>query len=118
MLNKFVIQGRISRDPQIKDNNKVKIAYVNVACNSGEVKNKVNFIDIKAFGKNAELVEQYLPKGTPAVFEGYTSSGSYEKDGKKVFTQDLIVSKIHFFGNKELNSKESNDEDLDTLLFN
>ena len=74
MINKFIVQGRISRDPQIK--------------------------------------------GTPAVFEGYTSSGSYEKDGKKIFTQDMIVSKIYFFENKELNSKESKNEDFDTLLFN
>ena len=105
MINKFIVQGRISRDPQIKNTEKVK-------------KDKTNFLDLKAFGKNAEVVEKYLPKGTPAVFEGYTSSGSYEKDGKKIFTQDMIVSKIYFFENKELNSKESKNEDFDTLLFN
>ena len=93
-------------------------SFFNVACVSSEIKDKTNFLDLKAFGKNAEVVEKYLPKGTPAVFEGYTSSGSYEKDGKKIFTQDMIVSKIYFFENKELNSKESKNEDFDTLLFN
>ena len=120
MLNKFVIQGRMSKDAQVKANDKTKFAYLNVACVSSEVKDKTNFLDLKAFGKVAEFVEKYLPKGVQAIFEGYVSSGSYEKDGKKFFTQDLIVSKIYFCGNKEMNAKkEENKENknIDSLLF-
>ena len=120
MINKFIVQGRISRDPQIKNTEKVKVAFFNVACVSSEIKDKTNFLDLKAFGKNAEVIEKYLPKGTQAIFEGYTSSGSYEKDGKKIFTQDMIVSKIYFFENKELNAKKEENKtnnNIDSLLF-
>lgn len=117
MLNKFIIQGRMSRDPELKSTEKNKYLFFNVACNSSNKKDKVDFLDVKAFGSTAELISKYIPKGRAAIFEGYIASNSYEKNGNKVFVQDLIVSNVYFSENKELNSKEPKNKDLDTLLF-
>lgn len=120
MLNKFIVQGRMSRDPKLLNNEKAKILLFNVACNSSNKKDKVDFIDAKAFGPTAEFISKYIPKGRAAIFEGYIASSSYEKNGNKVFTQDLIVTNVYFNENKELINKQKEPDgkqDLDQLLF-
>ena len=86
MLNKFIIQARLSRDPQLITTEKNKILLFNLACNSSEKKDKVNFLDVKSFGKTAEFINKYFKKGRIGIFEGYISSGAYEKNGEKVYS--------------------------------
>lgn len=122
MLNKFIIQGRMTKEPELKTKDKNKYLFFNVACNSSNKKDKVDFLDVKAFDSTAELISKYIPKGRAAIFEGYIASNSYEKNGNKVFAQDLIVSNVYFSENKELNSSHEENEnaqscDDDSILF-
>ena len=123
MLNKFIIQARLSRDPQLITTEKNKILLFNLACNSSEKKDKVNFLDVKSFGKTAEFINKYFKKGRIGIFEGYVSSGAYEKNGEKVFVQDLIVTNVYFNERKESTetqieqNEQTNLKNVDSVLF-
>lgn len=123
MLNKFIIQARLSRNPQLITTEKNKILLFNLACNSSEKKDKVNFLDVKSFGKTAEFINKYFKKGRIGIFEGYISSGAYEKNGEKVFVQDLIVTNVYFNERKESTetqteeNEQTNLKNVDSVLF-
>ena len=51
----------------------------------------VDFIRCKVFGKTLEIMTKFLSKGSQVAIEGRIQTGSYEKDGAKVFTTDVIV---------------------------
>ncbi len=60
-----------------------------------------DFINCVAYGKQAEALGKYLDKGSTLSVEGKIQTGSYEKDGKKVYTTDIIVDKIQFLSKKD-----------------
>ena len=60
-----------------------------------------DFISCTAFGKNGEFAEKYLKKGVKIALEGRWQTGSYEKDGKKVYTNDCIVERMEFVESKK-----------------
>lgn len=59
---------------------------------------EADFIRLKAFGKRAEAMAEYLTKGRQVGITGHISTGSYEKDGHKVYTTDVIVDSFDFCG--------------------
>ncbi len=60
-----------------------------------------DFINCVTFGKNAEFVEKYLHKGTKIAVTGRIQTGSYtNKDGKKVYTTDVVVEEHEFCESK------------------
>ena len=68
-----------------------------------------DFISITCFGKTAELVEKYMGKGRLVGITGRIQTGSYEKDGKKVYTTDVIADRVEFLdrGNSGSDSQGS-----------
>lgn len=58
--------------------------------------NNTDFIRCVAFGHNAEFAEKYLFKGTKIFIDGHIQTGSYEKDGVKKYTTDLVVDTFEF----------------------
>lgn len=116
MLNKFIVQGRLVRDVNTKETGNSKYVFFTLASNFN--KDKVNFIDCKAFGKTAEIISKYVTKGKGIIVEGIIESGSFEKDGKKVFNQSLIVNNVYFNENKSIGlnqideKPESNEDEL------
>ena len=60
-----------------------------------------DFINCVAFGKNAEFAEKYLRQGMKIVVEGRIQTGSYtNRDGKKVYTTDVVVEGHEFAESK------------------
>ncbi len=60
-----------------------------------------DFIRFTIFGKQAEVFQKYHFKGSQVAFEGRIQTGSYEdKDGKKVYTTDVVVERFDFVGGK------------------
>ena len=60
------------------------------------------FISCVTFGKSAEFAQKYLHKGTRIVIGGRISTGNYkDKDGKTIYTTDVIVEEHEFAQNKE-----------------
>lgn len=62
--------------------------------------NKTDFVRHVAFGHNATFAERYLKKGTKVFIEGHIQTGSYEKDGRKVYTTEIVVDEFEFCESK------------------
>jgi single-strand DNA-binding protein len=76
-FNKVILAGNLTRDPELRYTpGGMAIAKFGLAVNrrwkdqNGEMKEEVTFVDIDAFGKQAETIGQYLKKGRPILVEG------------------------------------------------
>ena len=91
--------GRLTKDPQISyitDNQKC-VAKFTIAIDDGwGEKKKTNFIPVTVFGKKAESCERFLTKGKLVGVQGKIQTGSYEKNGQKVYTTDVIANDVEF----------------------
>lgn len=107
-MNKTLLKGRLTKDPEIRYTNEGStIATINIATdrwNSKEKKNDADFHRCTAFGKTAETIEKYFHKGSEILIEGSNKSGSYEKDGSKVYTYDVWVERVEFCGGAKDNN--------------
>ena len=105
-MNKVCLIGTITRGVEVrKTRTDLTVANFTLAVNR-EVKNKegeieADFISCVAYGKQAELVGKYLDKGSKISVEGHIQTGSYEKEGRKVYTTDVVVEKIQFLDSKK-----------------
>ena len=75
--NKVLLMGNLTRDPALKYlPNQTPVVDFGVACNrkyklqSGEEREEVTFVDCAAFGRTAEVINQYFQKGKPIFIEG------------------------------------------------
>jgi single-strand DNA-binding protein len=76
-FNKVILAGNLTRDPELRYTPRgTAVAKLGLAVNrtfkteSGESKDEVAFIDVEAFGRQAEVLSQYLRKGRPILMEG------------------------------------------------
>lgn len=85
-FNKVIIAGNLTRDPELRYTpSGLAIAKFGLAVNrrwkdgqSGEQKEEVTFVDVDAFGKQAELIGQYVKKGQPLLVEGRLRLDTWE----------------------------------------
>lgn len=98
MANVVVLIGRLTRDPDVRTTqNGTAVARFSIAIDSGFGDNKrTDFPSIVCFGKTAEICEKYLSKGSQVGVTGRLQTGSYEKDGTKVYTTDVIADRVEF----------------------
>ena len=104
-MNSIIISGNIVRDNDVKDTT-TKVLKNTLDVKREFKKDETDFINITAFGKNAELIAKYTQKGSKLLIQGRLQIGSYEKDGIKRQTADIIVENIEFIGGNKQN-KES-----------
>ena len=99
-MNKVILVGRITRDPEIRVNQDQKeIARFTVAVNRN--KKETDFIPCVAFDRKAELLEKYFKKGDRIGVTGRLQIGSYtNKDGVRMTTVDVIADEIEFLQDK------------------
>jgi len=93
----FTLRGRLWADPEQVSSNIVKLPVVvneRYKDSSGEWKEKSEWFKPVAFGKQAELALAYLRKGTAIEIHGELQNRSYEKDGQKHYTMDLVVEEF------------------------
>lgn len=111
MYNKVILIGRPTRDPDFRaTKNGNMVANFTLAVDRDyrdENGNKqTDFPRITAWGKTAELIEKYVKKGSKIAVEGSIMTGSYEKDGQKVYTTDVNASRVVFLDSKGKESDE------------
>lgn len=105
-MNCFIGIGRITKKPELRyTQSNLAITKFNLAINR-DMKNKegnydTDFISCVAYNKTAELIGKYLDKGSSIAVEGHIQTGSYEKDGKKTYTTDVVVDKFTFLEKKQ-----------------
>lgn len=108
-MNKVFLIGRLTNEPVLRENETTKVAKFTLAVN--RLKEGADFINCIAWNKTAELISKYFKKGSQLAIEGRINTGSYEKDGKKVYTTDIIVENITFIGSKEKTTIENTSND-------
>ena len=114
-MNKVIIIGRFTRDPEIKyttGENATATARFSLAVNR-RFKNKegnydADFINCVAFGKTAEFIEKYFTKGMAIGITGRIQTGSYtNKEGQKVYTTDVVVEETEFVESKNKDTSDN-----------
>lgn len=106
-MNKVVLIGRLTRDPDIRytqGENSMAIARYTLAVDRRRTQDgqqEADFIGCVAFGKAAEFVDRYLHKGSKIAIVGRIQTGSYtNRDGQKVYTTDVVVESQEFAESK------------------
>lgn len=120
MLNQVTLFGRLTKDPDLRySQSGMANVYITIAVDRGMSKEKrqeaqannqptADFIACKAFGKTAEMLGNYFHKGNRILVEGRIQTGSYEKEGQRVFTTDIIVNRVHFVESASGNTGQAN----------
>lgn len=109
MVNKIILQGRLTADPTTETKGGFKMCEFTVAW-SEKIKEveKNCFLRCKVWRNTAEFLEKYFKKGQEIVIEGQLSTESWEKDGQKQSRTICNVEKINFCGPKSDGSSSSN----------
>lgn len=110
-MNAVQLLGRFARDNDFKYIGNTSVFRNKIAVQRN-FKNKdgereSDFINVVAFGKTAELLNQYFGKGQQVALEGRIQTGSYDReDGTRVYTTDVIVNQFGFVGSKSDSSAQ------------
>ena len=104
-MNRVELIGRITKDPELRyTSSNIATTRFTLAVNrpfqsqSGE--QGTDFINIVVWRKQAENVKKYCTKGSLVAVEGRIQTGSYEKDGQRVFTTDVVADSVQFLETK------------------
>ncbi len=116
-MNKVILMGRLTRDPEVtysqKDNSAIarfSLAVDRRVSRNNENAQNADFIGCISFGKTAEFAEKYLRKGTKISCVGRIQTGSYtNKDGQKVYTTDVVVEEMEFAESKNSGRADNTD---------
>jgi len=101
-MNCVTLIGRLTKDPEIRygATSQTAVARFTVAIDRGKDKNGeskgTDFPSVVCFGKTAELVEKYIGKGRLVGIQGSIQTGSYEKEGRKVYTTEVLADRVEF----------------------
>lgn len=106
-MNKVVLVGRLTRDPEVKYSQGEKstaICRYTLAVDrrfKRENEQNADFVPCLVFGKSAEFAEKYFRQGLRISVSGRIQTGSYtNKDGVKVYTTEVVVEEQEFAQNK------------------
>ena len=100
-MNNFYGIGRLTKDVTVNyTHSQMAVARFNIAIDRGKDRNGesrgADFPSCVAFGKTAENLEKFSGKGLRIAINGHIQTGSYEKDGQKVYTTDIVADRIEF----------------------
>lgn len=112
-MNKVVLIGRLSRDPELNfaAGTGTAVCRFGLAVTRPFKKDETDFINCIAFNKTGETIAQYFTKGKPIAVTGSIRTGSYDaKDGTKRYTTDIVVDSFEFIGS---NKSESDNTPVD-----
>jgi single-strand DNA-binding protein len=109
-FNKVMLMGNLTRDPQLKYlPSQTAVAEFGVACSrkfkgaNGEDREEVLFVDVSAFGKTGEIINQYFTKGKPIFIEGRLKYDQWEdkNGGGKRSKLTVVVDNFQFIGGRD-----------------
>ena len=120
MANIVVLTGRLVADAELRylENNNA-VARFTLAVDKGLSKEKrqemeakgqptADFINCQAWGKMAESLVKYSGKGLRVLINGRIQTGSYEKDGQRIYTTDVTANNIEYIDWKNSNFQNGN----------
>lgn len=114
-MNKVILMGRLTRDPEVRysgGQEPIAVARYSLAVDrkyKRDGEQTADFINCVAFGKNGDFAEKYLSQGTKIVVEGRIQTGSYtNQQGVKVYTTDIVVESCEFAESKKSSAPAQN----------
>ncbi|MBR0290121.1 MAG: single-stranded DNA-binding protein [Selenomonadaceae bacterium] len=101
-MNKVILCGNLTRDVDLKSGN-TTYARIGLAVNRPRsTKKEVDFFNLVAFGKTAEVMAKYLSKGSKILVEGQLRFSQYEdKNGQKQRSTDILIENVEFLDSKK-----------------
>lgn len=120
-MNNVVLMGRLTRDPELRyvqAGSNTAVARFSIAVDKGlsrekrqemESKNQptADFINIVAWGRLGETVSKYSGKGLRVLVNGRIQTGSYEKDGQRIYTTEVVATSLEILDWKDGNNNSS-----------
>lgn len=111
-FNKVILMGNLTRDPETRVTaTGLTISKFGLAINrvfstkDGERKEETTFVDVDAFGKQAEVITKYIRKGDPLFIEGRLKFDQWEaNDGQKRSKLGVVLDKFEFIGGRSENN--------------
>lgn len=136
-LNKALIIGNLTRDPEIKAlPSGIKVCSFSVATNrvwkdqNGQKQEAADFHNVVVFGRQAETVSQYMKKGNQVMIEGRMQTRSWDaQDGTKRYRTEVVADRVQFgtrptggesnYGNSQPKASNEKEEDngLDSIEY-
>lgn len=125
-MNNVILIGRLTREPELKyTTGGTAMCRFTLAVDRGLSRDKkqeseskgqptADFIGCIAWGKTAELVANYLYKGSQAAIQGKIQTSSYDgQDGNRVYRTDVVAERVEFIGGNSNNqgNSQSNSND-------
>lgn len=103
-INRVVIAGRLTRDPEIKETPNGKVvcnASIAVGMLPQNGQDKTSFVDLTVWGKAAETLAQYQRKGGQILIDGHLEQQTWtDKDGGKRSKILIVADRVQFIGGK------------------
>ena len=107
-INKVILVGNLGRDPEVRYTpSGTAVANVTIATgeswkdrNTGEQQERTEWHRVVFFSRLAEIVEQYLKKGAKVYVEGSLRTNSWEKDGIKRYTTEIIANEMQMLDSR------------------
>lgn len=115
-VNKVIIIGRLGKDPEVRyGNDGSAMANISVATseawkdkNTGEKKEKTEWHRVVAFGRTAEIMGEYLKKGSQVYIEGKLQTRKWQdKDGKDCYTTEIVARQMNMLGDSHQGGGDS-----------
>jgi single-strand DNA-binding protein len=104
-FNKVVLMGNLTRDPELRSiPSGQQVASFSLAVNrtwknaNGEQQEAVDYIDCNAWGKPAEIITQYMKKGSAILVSGRLQQRTWEQEGQKRSKVEVVVEDFNFVG--------------------
>lgn len=117
-MNKGVIVGRLTRNPELRYTSSNKaVTKITIACNNS--KDDTTFLDVTIFGKMAETTNEYCQKGDILGIEYVVKNYNWEdEEGKRHFTYNFIANRVEFISkaSKSTNKVETTQEQTKNSL--
>ena len=102
-LNKVQLYGNLTRDPEVRAlPSGQNVVSFSIATNrvykdrDGQKKEQVEYHNVVAFGRTADIIAQYMKKGRPLFVEGRLQTRSWESEGKKNYRTEIVVENFQF----------------------
>lgn len=112
-MNKVILLGRLTKDPETRQAGDTTVARFSVAVDRRYKQDggqAADFPSCVAFGKTAEFISKYFRQGMKIALEGRLQTGSYEKDGVKHYTTDVIAEVVEFAESKKVEDTPTNND--------
>lgn len=115
-MNKIIVIGNLGRDPEMRYTpNGQSVTSFSIASSrryttsAGEQREETEWFNVSAWGRHAELCNQYLTKGRQVYVEGRLHSRTYEtRDGQTRFVNEINLTDVQFLrGGSEQGGDES-----------